>query len=191
VTPVGELLFVTGGARSGKSAFAERLASKLGERSDEPVVYVATLEPLDDEMRDRVARHRERRPDGWATVEAPRDLLEALRDAPDAACILADCLSVWLANCLLALGEDPAPGAVESFEGVVGVEADAVIECARERTGSVIVVSNEVGSGVVPPYPLGRIYRDALGRLNQRLSSAADRAWVVVAGRAIELPPPF
>lgn len=188
---MGELLFVTGGARSGKSRFAEGLARDVAGERGEPVVYVATLEPLDEEMRERVVRHRERRPGAWVTIEAPRDLAGALDERPDEGCVLVDCVSVWLANRLLALGEDPALGDVEAFEREVGNEVERIIERQRRRTGALIAVSNEVGSGVVPPYPLGRAYRDALGRANQQISAAADRAWLVVAGRALELPRAF
>ena len=184
---MGDLLFVTGGARSGKSRFAEHLAGRSGR----PVVYIATLEALDEEMRHRIGLHRARRPAGWSTVEAPRDLLGAVRGAPAVACVLIDCVSVWLSNRLLALGDEPASDDLEAFEQEVLAELDRLTEHQREHENTLITVSNEVGSGVVPPYPLGRAYRDALGRVNQRLSTAADRAWLVVAGRALELPEPF
>ncbi len=182
---MGELTFVTGGARSGKSAFAERLAARAGE----PVVYIATLEPLDEEMRQRVARHREQRPDGWQTIEAPRALADAVEAAPSDATVLIDCLSLWVSNRLLLLGEAPASAAIDELEAELDAEIDRVISTTRTRSAATIVVSNEVGGGVVPPSVLGRVYRDLLGRANQRVSLAADRAWLLVAGRALELPP--
>lgn len=182
---MGELLFVTGGARSGKSTFAEQLAVAEGR----PAVYIATLEPLDDEMRDRIARHQARRPAGWSTVEAPRDLLAAFADVRAGACVLIDCLSLWVANCLLPLGDEPPRDALDALEAGLDRDVDMLIERARDRAGATIVVSNEVGSGLVPPYAIGRAYRDLLGRENQRVSRAADRAWLLVAGRALELPP--
>jgi adenosylcobinamide kinase/adenosylcobinamide-phosphate guanylyltransferase len=182
---MGELMFVTGGARSGKSSYAERLAAGTGR----PVTYLATLEPLDEEMRERIARHREQRPDAWQTVEAPRALAEAVEGAPDGVALLIDCLSLWVSNRLLTLGEEPAAAEIGALEGKLDAEIDRVIASAGERAGPTIVVSNEVGSGVVPPSVLGRVYRDLLGRSNQRVSQAAERAWLLVAGRALELPP--
>jgi adenosylcobinamide kinase / adenosylcobinamide-phosphate guanylyltransferase len=182
---MGELVFVTGGARSGKSTFAERLAAS----EQQPVLYIATLEPLDEEMRDRIARHQDQRPAGWHTVEAPRALGSAIDGVPDDHTILLDCLSLWVSNRLLTLGEEPSVEDARTLEAALDAEIDDVIALARGRTAQTIVVSNEVGGGVVPPTVLGRVYRDLLGRVNQRVSLAADRAWLLVAGRAIELPP--
>jgi adenosylcobinamide kinase / adenosylcobinamide-phosphate guanylyltransferase len=184
---VGALLFVTGGARSGKSSFAEHLARESGA----PVVYLATMEAGDDELRDRIARHRDRRPDAWTTVEEPLAIAAALSAAPPGACVLLDCLSLWVTNRLMQAGTDaPAPAHVDAIEAALDAEIDGFIEAAETRTGTTIVVTNEVGSGVVPPYPLGRVYRDVLGRANQRVSHAAGRAWLLVSGRPLELPPP-
>lgn len=167
------LVFVTGGARSGKSRHAEGLARAVsGART-----YLATAEAHDDEMAARIARHRaDRAADGWATVEAPLDVPEALRGAATPV-VLLDCLSLWVSNLLLAgHGEDAILGRVEAF-----------LDVAVDREGHLVVVSNEVGSGVVPAYPLGRVYRDALGRANQRVAAAADEACLVVAGLALRL----
>lgn len=184
---MGALLFVTGGARSGKSTFAEHLAAASGA----PVVYIATMEAGDDELRDRIARHRASRPEHWATLEAPRKVASAIEQAPDDACVLLDCLSLWVTNRMLdVLDEEPGVAEATVFEAVLDAEVDALISAARARTGVTIVVTNEVGAGLVPPYPLGRVYRDLLGRANQRVSAAAERAWLLVAGRALELPPP-
>lgn len=184
---MGEIWFVTGGARSGKSTYAERLAAQ----SSRPVRYVATMIPHDDELVDRVARHRAQRPNAWETVEAPTDLLGAVRDASSEACVLIDCLSLWVTNRLLDLDtEEPARDAIDALEAALDVEVDAMLAAARARNGLTIAVTNEVGSGLVPPYPLGRVYRDLLGRVNQRVSQAAGRAWLLVSGRALELPPP-
>ena len=184
---MGQILFVTGGARSGKSTFAEHLARQSGA----PVVYLATMEAGDEELLDRIQRHRSRRPSAWTTIEEPLALADALsRAAPDA-CVLIDCLSLWVTNRLMQLGTDePTLDAVEALEGDLDGEVDAIIEAARSRTGETIFVTNEVGAGLVPPYPLGRVYRDILGRVNQRVSRAADRAWLLVSGRPLELPPP-
>lgn len=184
---MGEIDFVTGGARSGKSAFAERLAARSGAR----VTYIATMEAGDEELVARVQRHREQRPEDWRTVEAPRDLASAIVDAAPADTLLVDCLSLWVANHLFALGSDtPSLDAVDALERALEADTSATISAARGRPGRTIFVTNEVGGGLVPEYPLGRIYRDLLGRVNQRASRAADRAWLLVAGRAIPLPDP-
>ncbi len=196
---MGALWFVTGGARSGKSRFAERLATAEAERG-RPVLYVATMEPGDAELAARVARHRAERPADWRTVEAPLDPVATLRDAPAESCALLDCVSLWVSNMLLAeLGEpaedEPAPAQVApvvaaAIEGRLGAAIDELLTAVAAREGPTIAVSNEVGGGVVPPSALGRLYRDLLGLANQRLSAAAQRAWLLVAGRALELPPP-
>ena len=184
---MGDLWFVIGGARSGKSTYAKALAQGTGV----DVVYLATMEPGDEELRDRVLRHQARRPEGWSTVEEPLHLALALTAVPATACVLIDCVSLWVTNRLLELDdEEPALSAVAALEAALDAEVDALIEAIRTREGITIAVTNEVGGGLVPPYALGRVYRDVLGRVNQRLSRAADRAWLLVSGRALVLPPP-
>jgi adenosylcobinamide kinase/adenosylcobinamide-phosphate guanylyltransferase len=158
--------FVLGGARSGKSALAERLARDTGL----PRVYVATAQAFDAEMAERIARHREDRGPGWTTVEAPLALPEALdaADRPDGV-VLVDCLTLWLSNLMLD-GRDA--------EGE-GARLVARLGAAR---GRVVLVSNEVGLGIVPDTPLGRRFRDAQGRLNQRVAAACDAVAFVAAG---------
>jgi adenosylcobinamide kinase/adenosylcobinamide-phosphate guanylyltransferase len=187
---MGELLFVTGGARSGKSAFAERIVAAAATTSRAAVTYVATLEPLDAEMRDRIARHQAQRPVRWTTVEAPLGLAGAYAAVEPDQVVLVDCLSLWVSNRLLQLGEEPAGDAVAALEAELLDEIDRVARRARQRTAITVVVSNEVGSGIVPPSALGRVYRDLLGRANQSISRHADRAWLLVAGRALELSAP-
>ena len=182
---MGDLWFVTGGARSGKSRFAEGLARESGR----PVVYIATMQPHDDELRRRVERHRSDRPSAWQTVEAPVDLASALAATEGTACALIDCLSLWVANRLMALGEQPAADAIEALEAALLDETASLLRVASEREGPTITVTNEVGAGVVPEYPLGRAYRDLLGVTNQRVAAHADRAWLMVSGRPLELPP--
>ncbi len=184
---MGQIDLVTGGARSGKSAYAERLATRSGQ----PVTYVATMEVGDDELRERVARHRAQRPAEWRTVEAPVALAEAIRDAAPDDAVLVDCLSFWVANHLFALDE-PEDGmlSVGALERDLEAAVADVIEVAQARSGPTIFVTNEVGSAVVPATALGRAYRDLLGRVNQQVSRAAGRAWLLVAGRALLLPPP-
>ncbi len=197
---MGGLYFVTGGARSGKSRFAVRLAEAEAGHG-RPVVFVATMEARDAELQTRVARHRAARPRAWSTVEAPLAPAPAVRGASDGVCVLLDCLSLWVSNMLLAaLHADPAtdegalPASIPTdaqarLEARIGEEVDTLLAAIAARAGTTLVVSNEVGGGVVPPTALGRLFRDVLGSANQRVAGAADRAWLLVAGRALELPP--
>ncbi|HJM89211.1 MAG TPA: bifunctional adenosylcobinamide kinase/adenosylcobinamide-phosphate guanylyltransferase [Dehalococcoidia bacterium] len=181
---MGDIWFVTGGARSGKSRYAERLA--LETTLD--VVYIATMEPHDDELRQRVERHRADRPATWQTIEAPLDPAAALRSIDGDACALLDCLSLWVANRLMALGDEPSSEVVGELESGLQQDVDALIAAAEGRSAPTVIVTNEVGSGVVPEYALGRIYRDLLGLTNQRVAARATRAWLMASGRALELP---
>jgi adenosylcobinamide kinase / adenosylcobinamide-phosphate guanylyltransferase len=170
------LLLLLGGARSGKSA----LAVRLGRASGRQVVIVATAESRDDEMAERIRRHRAERPDEWLLVEEPIDLPGALVAAEPDAFLLVDCLSLWVAN-LLERGSTPA--AVES-------EAVTAAALAAKRPGPTVAVSNEVGLGVVPATPLGRSYRDVLGRVNAAWGEEAQDVAFVVAGRLLPLARP-
>jgi adenosylcobinamide kinase/adenosylcobinamide-phosphate guanylyltransferase len=161
------LTFLLGGARSGKSSLAVELASQWAG----PVTFIATGEAGDDEMAERIRQHRQERPAGWTTVEEPVELALALEAAPADAGIVVDCLSLWVANIL--------------DEDVDARNAQAVAAAGR-RTRT-IVVSNEVGLGVVPVTPLGRRYRDVLGRVNAQWAAAADEAAFVVAGKLLRL----
>jgi len=167
------LTFLVGGARSGKSSLAVRLATESGRA----VVFVATSEARDDEMAARIESHRAERPPEWSTVEAPLDLAGALAAAPREACVVLDCLTLWTSNALEAGWSDEA----------VAEAAEAVAGLAATRGAPTVVVSNEVGLGVVPDTPLGRRYRDVHGRVNAIFAGAAERACLVVAGRALEL----
>jgi len=159
-----KLTLVLGGARSGKSRYAEGLVASLPP----PWAFVATAEPGDEEMRARIAAHRTRRGSSWKTVEAPHELAEAVVLAQPMP-VLVDCLTLWLSNLMLA-------------------EADIDMETARlERaldaaTAPIVLVSNEVGSGIVPEHALGRKFRDLQGILNQRVAARADRVVLMVAG---------
>lgn len=164
------LTLVLGGARSGKSRYAEALVTQTAP----PWVYLATAEALDGEMQARIAHHRARRDAGWRTLEAPRDLAGALREAGGGRPLLIDCLTLWLSNTLLAGGDVD-----EACEGLVQV--------LSEVRGPLVAVSNEVGFGIVPDTPLGRRFRDAQGRLNQRVAAVADRVVLVVAGLPLSL----
>ncbi len=177
---MGELILILGGARSGKSAQAERMAQERGGA----VLFVATATAGDEEMARRIAAHRAARPADWRTLEAPQGLAAAVADSgAGATTIVLDCLTLLVSNLLLT---HEAEG-----EEAVGCRVDAEIDAllAEIDAGSAtwIVVSNEVGMGLVPPYPLGRQYRDLLGRVNARVAARADRAYLLVAGLALDL----
>ncbi|HPG21218.1 MAG TPA: bifunctional adenosylcobinamide kinase/adenosylcobinamide-phosphate guanylyltransferase [Amaricoccus sp.] len=162
---MAEIVLVTGGARSGKSDHAERRAAQLGR----PGIYIATAQAFDAEMEDRIARHRMRRDGSWRTEEVPLALVEALRATDGEGVRLVDCLTLWLSN-LMGAGADPAS------------EADALAECLQAQASPVILVTNEVGQGIVPDNPLARRFRDAAGLMNQRIARVADEVVLVVAG---------
>jgi adenosylcobinamide kinase / adenosylcobinamide-phosphate guanylyltransferase len=167
------LTLLLGGARSGKSTLALRRARASGA----PVVFVATAEARDAEMTARIERHRAERDSGWATVEASLDLAGALGGAPAGACVVVDCLSLWVANRLEHGDDEPA----------VLRLANAAAQRAAHRSGPTIAVTNEVGMGIVPVSALGRRYRDVLGRVNAIWADRADTAALVVAGRTLAL----
>jgi adenosylcobinamide kinase/adenosylcobinamide-phosphate guanylyltransferase len=178
------LTLVLGGARSGKSRFAERLVESQpdacvdGACVDGACVYLATAEARDAEMAARIAEHRARRGNRWRTVEAPLDLVAGLRDnaAPDRA-VLVDCLTLWLAN-LIDAGRD------------VDAETAALTDALPGLSGPVVMVSNEVGLGIVPDNALARAFRDAAGRLNQTLAAAAQSVVFMAAGLPLHLKSP-
>jgi adenosylcobinamide kinase/adenosylcobinamide-phosphate guanylyltransferase len=162
-------VLVLGGARSGKSAFAERIAAECGE----PVLYVATGLPLDDEMAERIRRHQARRSSAWRTLEEPRHVADAVQaQLGDARTVLLEDLTLLLSN--VSVAEDVARAEIDAL---FGLPAHAVL------------VSNEVGMGIVPEYPLGRAFRDALGRLNQHAAATADEVYLLVAGLPLRLKP--
>ncbi|MGI8552994.1 MAG: bifunctional adenosylcobinamide kinase/adenosylcobinamide-phosphate guanylyltransferase [Dehalococcoidia bacterium] len=182
-----DLTLVLGGARSGKSRYAESLAAQFGPR----VLYLATAEQRDPEMTERVRQHQARRPASWRTVEAPLSPLAMLRaEQGNCDAVLIDCLSLWVSNLLLSRWPDQNSVGLEevnALEATLLEEVDRLIVWAEAAPVPVVMVSNEVGLGVVPPYPLGRHYRDLLGRANQRVASAAARVYWMVAGLGLEL----
>jgi adenosylcobinamide kinase/adenosylcobinamide-phosphate guanylyltransferase len=172
---VGQLTLVLGGARSGKSDYGERLAQSLSE----DVLFVATADPADEEMATRIARHRRRRPAHWRTVEAPSRVAEAIAGETGRV-VLLDCVTILVSNVILALGEALDQDAADS---AVSTELDALLVAVQETDERHwIVISNEVGLGIVPDNRLARIYRDALGRANQRIASVARRVVYMIAG---------
>ena len=177
IEPCAGVALVLGGARSGKSAFAEALA----HGGPEQCVYVATAERVDDEMAVRIETHRARRGSDWRTVEAPIELAEAIRrESMPRACLLVDCLTVWLGN-LVHRGHD-----VDAARG-------ALLESLAAAPGPVVLVANEVGLGIVPDNAMARAFRDHAGRLNQAVAAVAGRVYFVAAGIPMTMkgtPPP-
>jgi adenosylcobinamide kinase / adenosylcobinamide-phosphate guanylyltransferase len=190
-------IFVLGGARSGKSGFAERLAVECGE----PILYVATATASDAEMAERIARHRGQRPSTWRTLEAPTELASAVARARagddlagrptsvagGAATVLVEDLTLLLSNLIVS-----DTGGAESHaigEAVDAAERNAMaeVEALLALDAHVILVSNEVGMGVVPEHPLGRYFRDALGRVNQAAAAACGEVYLLVAGLPLRL----
>ena len=179
----GRLTLITGGARSGKSSFAERMAAEAGTK----VMYVATCEPMDEEMRARVSRHRERRPKSWITVEEPLDVAATIaNEASNYDAVLVDCLGLFVSNHLFAQDEEADD---QSKTEAVLAEVARFAEAARDAGSHVIVVTNEVGMGVVPAYPLGRLFRDVLGWANQIVAEEADEVYLCVAGEPVRIKP--
>ncbi|MGP0090151.1 MAG: bifunctional adenosylcobinamide kinase/adenosylcobinamide-phosphate guanylyltransferase [Xanthobacteraceae bacterium] len=159
------LTLVLGGARSGKSRYAESLITALPP----PWLYLATAQGGDDEMAARIVEHRARRGGGWGTIEAPHELAGALKGAPPGVPVLVDCLTLWLSNRLLV-------------EADLDQETEALEQALRHRDSTIVLVANEVGFGIVPDNALARRFRDRQGLLNQRLAARADRVVLVVAG---------
>jgi adenosylcobinamide kinase / adenosylcobinamide-phosphate guanylyltransferase len=181
------LIVIIGGVRSGKSAFAESLAHRIGSR----VLYVATAAPIDEEMRRRIEEHRRRRPSGWRTLEVSDELTRPLADTTvNVDAVLVDSLSVYVSNLVVGAThehqDEPPPDALQ-LEDKMLADLGGLLDLHRRSRASLIVVSDEVGMGVVPPYPLGRIYRDLLGRANQFLAKRADQVYLVMAGIPVEL----
>jgi len=166
------LVLLIGGARSGKSALALRLANQ----QEAPVVFIATAQAGDGEMAERIGTHASERPACWQTVEEPLRLREAIAGIDGDACVVVDCLTLWVANALDALGAADSEA-----------QAGAAAAAAAARAGLTIVVTNEVGLGIVPDNALARGYRDLLGRVNAIWAEAADHVYLLVAGRALAL----
>jgi len=169
-----KIIFITGGARSGKSAFAEGLAAKADGRR----AYVATAQALDAEMVARVEQHRKRRGDAWDTYEEPLAVAELLRKL-EGRCglLLLDCLTLWLSNVM----------ARQENDETVLSQCDDLVAALRTFPGTCIVVSNEVGLGIVPDNPLARRFRDLAGIINQRMAKAADEAYFIAAGMPVRM----
>lgn len=165
----GKITFILGGVRSGKSRYAADLAKKGGKE----IAFLATCEPLDGEMKKRIARHRQERPKNWDTFEEPRDIAEVLKRIGNKfEVVLIDCLTLWVSNCLL---DGMRSEKIES-------EIKAVLAAAKKSRAKIILVSNEVGLGVVPDNKLARDFRDLAGRVNQITAKHADTVVLMAAG---------
>lgn len=176
---------IIGGARSGKSALAEKRATESGLR----VVYVATAEVRDVEMERRIAHHRARRPAEWGLVEAPLNLADALRThAARDTCLLVDCLTLWLSNLLFAGKAAQQAEAGTAIDcPLLKAETDALIDTLPTLPGWICLVSNEVGWGIVPMHPVSRCFADEQGRLNQTVAAVCERVTLVAAGLPVVL----
>jgi adenosylcobinamide kinase/adenosylcobinamide-phosphate guanylyltransferase len=183
-----QLILIIGGARSGKSTFAERLVASSGRS----VAYIATATAGDDDMRDRIARHQAARPSTWLTIEEPLHLAEAVRRAASLAdVVLLDCITLWLSNWLLAQ-EEPiplasTPSSLYSEKAMQEIEALLHTVATLDASKKLVFVTNEVGLGIVPAFALGRVYRDVLGLANKRLAEMASRVYLMVTGLAVDI----
>ena len=170
------LIFLLGGARSGKSYYAETWVKEHGDK----VLYVATAEAFDEDMKARVTKHQDDRPDHWQTLEAPRNTSQQIANFPIGYdTLLLDCITFLTANILLTLSESATQN--EANDAVLE-QVDALLDVYEQSDATWLIVSNEVGMGVVPPTQLGRYFRDMLGRANQRISGRADEVLLLVAG---------
>jgi len=178
---LGKLVLVTGGARSGKSRFAEQYAAKYGKK----IAYIATAQIYDEEMAHRVKLHRARRPAEWDTFEAPFEAEKVLKEAGgEHDLILFDCLTIYLSNLICSLPS------LEDFDRnyqLIRENVDRLIAQAKDNTGTAVFVTNEVGAGIVPENHLSREYRDMAGIANQLMARAADEVYLVVCGLPVNV----
>lgn len=173
---------VLGGSRSGKSQFAEEIAGQMGGR----VIYIATAAVRDGEMTERVRLHRERRPQSWETVEEEKNVPGILGKGREGDVFLLDCATLWITNLLLDESL-PKPGATPAEKNAYVVEQAARLADTVESGAHLIIVSNEIGLGLVPEHPLGRVFRDLAGKVNQVLAAKADQVYFTVAGLPLEI----
>src|SRR5215216_2099585 len=171
-----KITLILGGARSGKSSYAQRLAEEAGNS----VTFVATAQALDDEMAARIQKHQAERPSGWQTLEIPFDIASCVHPIKSKVVIL-DCITLLITNLLMQYVKDDLVDETP-FLAAVHKEMDELINALQEEQQNWLIVSNELGLGLVPPYQMGRVYRDALGWANQRLAREADQVIFMVAG---------
>jgi adenosylcobinamide kinase / adenosylcobinamide-phosphate guanylyltransferase len=184
---MGKMIFVTGGGRSGKSAFAEDLLKDVND-----VLYIATATPFDDEMKERIRIHRLRRNPSWTTIEAYRGLGESIREYAGAkGSILLDCVTVMISSLMFADSASDWENAdihkMYYLEKRVVSEINEFISSARDFSGKTVIVSNEIGMGIVPATPLSRGFRDIAGKVNQNIAAASDEVYLVVSGIPVKI----
>ncbi|MBN1375586.1 MAG: bifunctional adenosylcobinamide kinase/adenosylcobinamide-phosphate guanylyltransferase [Dehalococcoidia bacterium] len=173
-----KIILLLGGARSGKSTLAQDLANMRGGK----VLFCATAEALDDEMRSRIAAHKSSRPHDWDTLESPRNTAQSLKKTVNNYdTVIIDCITLLVSNCL-----DENMSFEQAEQASMG-QINALIELIAQRQGNYILVTNEVGSGLVPDNKLGRVYRDILGQTNQRLAKCADEVYFMAAGLFLKM----
>ncbi len=183
---MGKLTLILGGARSGKSTFAEKRAQK----ANGTVLYIATAQAMDDEMAARIEIHKQERPSHWQTLELPLNVGQFMQANPtDADIVLLDCLTMLVTNVLLQVNPDLDVIDEVASDAAVVKEIEGVVTAVSHSSADWLIVSNEVGLGLVPPYPLGRIYRDTLGRANQMLARVADEVYFMIAGLPMRMVP--
>ncbi|ERM91578.1 adenosylcobinamide kinase [Caldanaerobacter subterraneus subsp. yonseiensis KB-1] len=178
------VILVTGGARSGKSEFAEKLAY---ERGKDDVLYIATSLPIDEEMKERIKRHRERRPSSWETVEAYKGLDKEILKR-EKKVVLIDCLTVMISNLLMEVDltwENSTLEQIDEIEDRISQEVDKILIVSSGV--EIIIVTNEVGMGLVPEYKLGRIFRDIAGRMNKKVAEASKEVYLMISGIPVKI----
>jgi len=183
---MGKIIYITGGARSGKSTLAENIALNNYQTR----TYLATAIPYDDEMKDRIDKHLVQRGENWETVEGYKNIDELLKGKKESDVVLLDCLTNMVSNLLLDNHVDwdmVTPLEVNEMEAKIILEIDNLLKCISLHRGDFIIVSNELGMGLVPPYPLGRYFRDISGRINQRIAEKSHEAYMVVSGLKVRL----
>lgn len=185
---MSKVTLITGGARSGKSSFAEEMVMGKGEN----ILYVATAKAIDDEMKDRIKKHQERRPAHWGLLEQYSGLGAVLPEkSREYDAILLDCVTIMSTNIIfdqpVVLKEDVTFEEMLETEKILVEEIQALVSCFKDLSCDLILVTNEVGLGLVPEYPLSRFYRDALGRVNQALGKAADEVYFVTCGVPVKI----
>ena len=181
---MGKIILVTGGARSGKSLFAENYAKKYANDLKNNISYIATAEIYDEEMRERILLHKKRRPKEWTTYEFPKNASVAIEEAGEKSdIILFDCLTIYLSNLILSI-----LSMEENIdEKIIEDEINLLINSAKKVSAATIFVTNEVGAGIVPENKLSRIFRDFAGKMNQKFSKNADEVYCVISGCAVDL----
>lgn len=184
---LAKIILILGGARSGKSTFAEKIAKKLG---GEQVSYIATAEALDQEMQERIELHQSQRSKKWDTIEEPKEVSKVIKRVENSRTILIDCLTLFISNLLLEKENLKNENNLEiknKLEDEIINEVKEIIDIARKKHMNLIIVSNEVGQGLVPSYELGRLFRDISGRANQMMAQKADKVYLTIAGFALDL----